>query len=487
MKSNGPVINNTVRNFTARDCLGIEGIATSISGQICPVVNTVTPRPYFWAFIDWCYYDFYEHSRQEDWKYENVRNYVKRINYFIALGTVLCGKHNVTGRFPGIDYIVNHVDRNSASFEYIPEYLKTISTITYYFAGLDTMELVVNQDRETMQQFPHPMIRPEGKRLALAFNRVIENTEFYKSYRHSNLPVPKETLKELGQVMNVDLTGFDECKQILIQNLFERERNKRLRQCKDLVNYALTHDGIHLNSTYNCRNVLFDLYASRGAGRPLDDSLRETVDDWEVVVGRQYFTVGLEMIWQAMITRLLYPMSGEEWISTLIEEQKETCSFDMRRNLSTIIDNCDYSFSEREQIVRAERGKPSQDSLENGLSILLCVYNRFKNRTDLSDYTKSLYNEGTGPNTIALSEYFSVVEKHLDQPVEVFLRWIMTHYLLEQHLKTAFNKLLQDRDNYFIREINGQYYRKENYTFDFQGIRLVQLYSVMSDLGVLAE
>ena len=145
------------------------------------------------------------------------------------------------------------------------------------------------------------------------------------------------------------------------------------------------------------------------------------------------------------------------------------------------------SFSEREQIVRAERGKPSQDSLENGLSILLCVYNRFKNRTDLSDYTKSLYNEGTGPNTIALSQYFSVVEEHLDQPVEVFLRWIMTHYLLEQHLKTAFNKLLQDRDNYFIREINGQYYRKENYTFDFQGIRLVQLYSVMSDLGVLAE
>ena len=56
--SKGPRLNNITRNFTTRDSLGIEGVATSISAEICPIVNTVTPRPFYWAFITWCYYDF---------------------------------------------------------------------------------------------------------------------------------------------------------------------------------------------------------------------------------------------------------------------------------------------------------------------------------------------------------------------------------------------------------------------------------------------
>ena len=42
----GPRLNNISRNFTTRDSLGIEGVATSISAEICPIVNTVTPRPF---------------------------------------------------------------------------------------------------------------------------------------------------------------------------------------------------------------------------------------------------------------------------------------------------------------------------------------------------------------------------------------------------------------------------------------------------------
>ena len=57
--SKGPRLNNITRNFTTRDSLGIEGVATSISAEICPIVNTVTPRPFYWAFITWCYYDFF--------------------------------------------------------------------------------------------------------------------------------------------------------------------------------------------------------------------------------------------------------------------------------------------------------------------------------------------------------------------------------------------------------------------------------------------
>lgn len=42
----GPRLNNIAKNFTTRDSLGIEGAATSISADICPIVNTVTPRAF---------------------------------------------------------------------------------------------------------------------------------------------------------------------------------------------------------------------------------------------------------------------------------------------------------------------------------------------------------------------------------------------------------------------------------------------------------
>ena len=58
-RNKGPQINNTSRTFTTRDSVGIEGIANTISADLCPVVNTVTPRPYYWAFITWCYWKYY--------------------------------------------------------------------------------------------------------------------------------------------------------------------------------------------------------------------------------------------------------------------------------------------------------------------------------------------------------------------------------------------------------------------------------------------
>ena len=66
--SQGPIINNTRRKPTPRDTLGIENVASSIQGEICPVVNTVTPKPYYWAFIDWCYYDWYTNNKSKKTK-----------------------------------------------------------------------------------------------------------------------------------------------------------------------------------------------------------------------------------------------------------------------------------------------------------------------------------------------------------------------------------------------------------------------------------
>ena len=100
----------------------------------------------------------------------------------MALGTLLAGK-NVVGGFPGSDSIANRISLDLSEYLYDHEYLK--STLTYYFAGLDTMKLVVAQDDETMEQYPYPKNSPEGKRLAEAFEEVISKTEFFSSYTKS--------------------------------------------------------------------------------------------------------------------------------------------------------------------------------------------------------------------------------------------------------------------------------------------------------------
>ena len=68
LEMNGPIINRTKNHFTTRDSLGIENVATTLSRDACPVVNTVTPRPFCWAFIDWCYYGWYKNHCEEERK-----------------------------------------------------------------------------------------------------------------------------------------------------------------------------------------------------------------------------------------------------------------------------------------------------------------------------------------------------------------------------------------------------------------------------------
>ena len=85
--SKGPRLNNISRNFTTRNSLGIDEVANSISGELCPIVNSVTPRPFYWAFITWCYYDVFKNCDPKDRNSDNVYKYVKMQNYFLALAS----------------------------------------------------------------------------------------------------------------------------------------------------------------------------------------------------------------------------------------------------------------------------------------------------------------------------------------------------------------------------------------------------------------
>ena len=101
MPKGGPRLNNISKNFTTRDSLGVEGISTSIQAEICPIVNTVTPRAFYWPFMIWIYYDFYKYSGIPDHTVQAFDAYLKRQDYFFVLATLLTedsDQNNLVGK-----------------------------------------------------------------------------------------------------------------------------------------------------------------------------------------------------------------------------------------------------------------------------------------------------------------------------------------------------------------------------------------------------
>ena len=113
--------------------------------------------------------------------------------------------------------------------------------------------------------------------MALAFERVICNSAYYREYRLQNTPVPKEVLLEFGRTVGLNLAGFDECKQLLREALFKPTNNKYLNNSKLIlsVDYIKTfreQHGILPSNLRELRRVLFDIYSPRGEAKQIAPS-----------------------------------------------------------------------------------------------------------------------------------------------------------------------------------------------------------------------
>ena len=481
MKKNiGPIINSTKRAFTTRDSLGIESVLTSIQAEICPIVNTVTPRAFYWAMINWCYFDYYENHNKEDRTKSNVNKYIKRNNYFFLLSQLL--KKGKTDGFVGVNGVF--ADFSKDKYEYNENYVETaLSTMVYYPPGLNEMGMVVQQDETG--SFNNPKLRPECKKFAEAFASKISNTNYYNN-RFSNLPVNKKDLVELGKIIDISLDGFDECKEILRDHLFNRKYTFRLAQCKDLINYTYKKYETDFSSESNCRHVLYDYYSPRSENKELTKELKNIADSWEIAIGRQYFTMGLEIIWNYMLNVLKEPLTIFDWIKECLNKEKGNIDFDS--NLSSILERQNLDFNERETIIETERsGRSKGKSIEHGLNIMLSVYNRFLNRNDINEEIYRYCSIGNSKDQFSLTEFFDMVENYKNKSIKSFLEVIMKEKLIKQHLNTAFEKMLNNRDGYYIEEIDGKYIKVHDFELKYQGLRLVQLFNIMKDLDILGK
>ena len=486
----GPILNDISRSFTTRDSLGIEGVATTIQASICPIINTVTPRVFYWPFLVWIYYDYYRFSGVEKVSSDTFSAYLKRQDYFFIMANLLTEGSDQTG-LNGKQQTLKDIDlAPKGPYSYNPSYFKSnYGGMQYYNAGCLSMYFIVDRDPENDKPLSVPKLTKEGEQLALAFQSVIKDTQYYKQYRTRNTPVPRNVLEEYGRVIRFDFQGFTKCKEIMKKYFFEdtraiqlQARSELLTESREYVELMVRHYNIPQMRGLELRRALYD-YRINGIKIIIPDTLRAVAHKWEIATGRQYFTLGLEMIWKKMLEQLSFPMTKVEWIRSVFSNSK--FSLALQKPLINVIDESYMFFDDIEEAISyAIRSQKMEECVENGLRIILSVYSRFSERTDLGD-EKAFMEYGADTQSIAMIELFEKVKEYSEQPCEAFFQFIMEEWLIEQHFITAFGKMLQGRDGFYYELIDGRYIRKNYFYIDFQGIRLTSLAQVMRDLDIL--
>ena len=486
----GPRFNDTTERFTTRDSLGIEGPTATIQGELCPVVTTVTQRAFYWIFLIWNYYDFhvnYNGKKQKESDFD--KGFLRKNDYFFVLSSLIAELD--TTRLNGVEKTSQDLsDNQTGPYTRNESYLQTrFGGMQYFNAGCITLGFItdVSQDGKTTYEIPR-ITKELGVPMGQAFERVIQNTSYYKNYRLTNDPVPRDVLQEFGETVSLNLKGFYECKQLLRKALFETPKNSYLNNeklilSKDYVKYYREHDGYLPSTLKELRKVLFDVYSPRGEAEQIPSELAGIAADWEIVVGRQYFTIAIELIWKYMLEQLVgkAPMDAAAWINGCLHSASWT--MDLTRPLSSYISECNYSFEVREVMIskgaRGSSGSSTLQNIETGIRVLLSLYNRFSRRSDINEEYLAMGRD------VSLSKLISLVDEYAKKPVSEFIAFIMTNWIIHKHERTAIEKLYYGRDGFFFERIDDKFSHKSSMYPDYQGIRLQQLTQVLKDLDML--
>ena len=483
--SRGPQINNTKKSFTIINNLGINGVSSTIAGKLCPIITNVTPRVFYWSFLIWIYYDFRNTNFNEK-NYRSFYKHLRRQDYYFILSNLLtpeADKENIVGK----EKILESISKNTSGMFFFKDdyYQAKNGGMRNYVSGLFTMGLLNNVDQETGEEYSFPHVTKKGQQIAKAFENVIKETNYYKEYRLSENPVPKEILLQFAQKINIGLKGFNEVKALMKNIMFEIPETsfEALVESAAYIKFINKEYKISKLSNNECREIFFDYFSKKGNNNnQYPSNLQNIIDQWEIYVGRQYFTMGLEIIWKYILECLNFPKDEKTWIIESIASS--SFNFNLDDKLENIIDDCVFDYDKREQMIKT-CGKGTSNDIQYGLQLILSIYNRFNKRTEYSDETSNYLNEGFNNKSIPLSELLVKVDNFKNKTIKDFLENIMLNWLIRQHEATAFSKLLDGRNGYYIEKVDGEYYRKSFGGFFFQDIRMVQLMHVMKDLDML--
>ena len=462
----GPKINNTKRNFSGINSLGIQTPYDQMRRDLLPVLTLETTRAFYWALISWCYYDFNNVYPEEVKSTKKVFDYVKKHNYFFALSNMLNGNYD-TDTFKGTRNIGYKINKDDSKFSYDESYISKYGSIDSYYTSTLSLDLWLDEKSQLYE---------DRINFANSFANKIRHTDYYKNREKEEFS--KEALIELGKIVNIRLDGFDETKSFLRRYLFENEKYINLGCSKKLIEHIREDNPeINLNGR-EARRIFYDIYPKE---KELAEDLLDIAFGWEILTGRLYFQGALELIWKTMLLNLNKMKTKREWIEEVLNKSK--FSWDINQSIESIINKYNLTSEEIERSIYKKEVE-AEESLEIALGILFSVYNKFLGKNNRNVSNKEEYFKYGGINySITLNQFFRKVNDYKEKKVLDLLSYIMDDYLIQQHLITAENKLYSNNiDGYYIENIDGKFIKKRDFDLYPKSTRLKGLYGIMKDL-----
>ena len=149
----GPKLNHRAASPTSRDNLGITSAQTSLQDELCPVVNTVTYRAFYWPFLVWNYYTCIRNTPKSKLCEKNIGDffnveYVKRNDFYFILGTLL-NKDADHQNLAGIDN-GRAALKSAGPYQYNDKYLQAyFGGMQYYGGGCDTLGFITGREQDS--------------------------------------------------------------------------------------------------------------------------------------------------------------------------------------------------------------------------------------------------------------------------------------------------------------------------------------------------
>jgi len=491
--SSGPKLNMSKYNsIIGQDHLGIRYVAVNIANSLLPGITTITPRARYWSFFAWVLYDFIENSPNKSLK--KFKEFLKiQECFFIAANIAASEKYglNIDG-LQGVTRIQLLWSNNNSHIDYVNDYLQ--NSFVGYAAYRNVMKITgVTEDGDLSQKIEIDRLKPLGKELALAFKSEIEETTYYKNFRTGQLSVPKDILLEYGGKVSLsdaqDTADGEILRKIFLSegHTLKTNRTDSLRYFK----YILENNPTNKARDVYWYNALYNIYSPLGESfKGIEEEFKSIALGWEVFQGRQYFTFGLEGIWKVVLKKLENSSMSRQNLLSSILEKANFGHHSINSKLSDLMPEIPLSKQKVDEILAylRDNGNDGKRSIHLSLLLMLEVYKRFKNRTDLDEYHHNILLEMGGKPNLSLSYWFKIVEKYYNSNLNEVIGFIINNLLINQHLRVALEKILYtNNDTYHFIEDEGILYGKLLDYPTFNSLRILEGITIAKDIGLITE
>lgn len=478
-----PLFNATQQSYTRRDSLGLQSLSSSIQARVCPIINVVTPHPFYWAFLVWNYHHFYslpENKDKSDSEFNNT--FVKRNDFYFALSHYLAGKDTtgIVGRTKIEDKFGGETQNDSFSF-YKDYYQSHFGGMQYYNNGCFAMGFVPN-NRKLIDLTKDTI----GTQLTKAFDALIAETKYFKEYilqKKSLDEVSREAIVEISDHLNMYLNNMDEVKEIIYKALFSNPHLSFTEEyIKQLLDKGLISKGGEFSSKAARKLLYGDMQPKILDGLDKSKKPKTIITQWELIVANQYYVSCMEKLWKFMLSILGIQCTQEQWIDKAL-----SCSSDL--NLKAPLS----SFSEIHLSVDEMEEKIYQNAgpktLSLVISVLMSIINRFKDDVLKFNCIPSFASENR--NNFTVFSLIKMIKEDTFENVEQLLRYLLKHHIIERHQRIATIKKYQGRDGFLYEFVDGLYSPiadgrvNRNIDVDLPALRFVNVFYVLKDLGKL--